>query len=345
LSRGTRPSPLSTYAPRDAKQILSAIVVSRGPRLQPTLEEIRDRNRFLENLRVLNNVNLINDVDNASPPTDFRFIEKSVLGPGVERATEDVMLGCGCQKKYGQPFGCVYLDYCSCIEDSAVDNHGKKSFPYGASEANYRCLRPAYLNSRNHIYECNSRCDCTERCKNRVVQHGRQVKLEIFKTKNRGWGLRCKDDLKQGQFIETYRGEIITSEEADKRGKDLTHDQANFLFDFDKFAGTILFDESRQYVCDGRHMGSPARFINHSCDPNCRLFTVSYNHNDRNIYELAFFARQPIPRGTELTFDYYDEEERTVITDEMADEIEEYKGYRPTKCLCGNEECRGYFFN
>ena len=317
-------------------------------------------------MSILDDTYLVNDIDNDSPPTDFRFVENSILGPGVERATEDVMLGCGCQKKYKQPFGCVYLDYCSCIEDSVVDKNGKKSFPYGASEKNYRCLRPAYLNSRNHIYECNSRCDCTSICKNRVVQHGRQVELEIFKTKNRGWGenytpgfieyiflntdynktgLRSREDLNRGQFIETYRGEIITSDEADKRGQTLTHDQANFLFDFDKFAGTILFDESRQYVCDGMHMGSPARFINHSCDPNCRLFTVSYNHNDRNIYELAFFAREAIPRGTELTFDYYDEEERTVITDAMADEIEREKGYRPTKCLCASADCRGYFFN
>ncbi|KAL9100947.1 MAG: hypothetical protein Q9163_003746 [Psora crenata] len=315
------------------------------PRQLHTVEERRKRQQFLENLGVLKDVYLVNEVDNETPPTEFRFIEKSVLGPGVERATDDVMLGCGCQRRFGQLLGCVYLDYCSCIQDSAEDESGKKSFPYGASVANYRCLRPAYLNSRNHIYECNSRCDCTAGCKNRVVQHGRQVKVEIFKTKDRGWGLRCKEDLKKGQFIDTYRGEIITSEEADKRGKTLTHDQANFLFDFDKFVGTILFDQSRQYVCDGRHMGSPARFINHSCDPNCRLFTVSYNHNDRNIYELAFFAKEVIPAGTELTFDYYDEEERAVITDEMADEIEQCKGYRPTKCLCGSDECRGYFFN
>ena len=163
-------------------------MISGRIRKPPSPEEIQTRQQFLHNLAVLNDVYLVNHLDNESPPLDFRFIEKSVLGPGVERATEDVMLGCGCQKQYKQPYGCVYLDYCTCIEDSAVDNKGKKSFPYGASKDNYRCLRPMYLNSRNHIYECNSRCDCTENCKNRVVQHGRQVKLEIFKTKNRGWG-------------------------------------------------------------------------------------------------------------------------------------------------------------
>ena len=74
------------------------------------------------------------------------------------------------------------------------------------------------------------------------------MKVEIIKTINRGWGLRCKRDLNRGEFIDTYRGEIITSEEADERGKDMTHDENNFLFDFDKFARTGVFDESRQYV-------------------------------------------------------------------------------------------------
>lgn len=100
-----------------------------------------------------------------------------------------------------------------------------------------------------------------------------------------------------------------------------------------------------RYVCDGMYMGGPTRFINHSCDPNCAIYTVSYNHADINIYDLAFFATEAIPAGTELTFDYLSDQDQSVITDERADEIESEKGYRPAKCLCGTEICRGYFFN
>lgn len=92
------------------------------------------------------------------------------------------------------------------------------------------------------------------------------------------------------------------------------------------------------------HIGGPTRFINNSCDPNCRMFTVSYNHADISVYDLALFALETIPAGTELTFDYNDEEERGAITEEMADEIEAKRGYRPQKCLCGTKACRGYFF-
>ena len=154
--------------------------------------------------------------------------------------------------------------------------------------------------------------------------------------------MRCNHDLKKGQFVDTYRGEIITHDEANRRGETGTLNRDNYLLQLDKFAEQSDRDP---YVCDGMYMGGPTRFINHSCEPNCRLFTVSYNHADINMYDLAFFTVERIPAGTELTFDYLDEDDRTLITDKMADELTEMKGYRPSKCLCGTETCRGYFFN
>ena len=99
------------------------------------------------------------------------------------------------------------------------------------------------------------------------------------------------------------------------------------------------------YAIDSMHMGGPTRFINHSCDPNCAIYTVSYNHADEKIYELAFFAMQEIPAYEELTFNYKDDEDTEIITDAKADELEEKNGERPTKCLCGSDNCRNYFFS
>ena len=156
--------------------------------------------------------------------------------------------------------------------------------------------------------------------------------------------------MKKGQFIDTYRGEIITSEEADRRGKERDADADNYFFGFD------MWPESKGYVCDGMYMGGPSRFINHSCEPNCRIITASYNHADVNIYDLAFFATEPIPAMTELTFDYGEDigddrddgdddvERSRKITAEKAAELEKEKGYRPARCLCGTRSCRGYFF-
>lgn len=200
-------------------------------------------------------------------------------------------------------------------------------------------------------------------------------------------GLRCPRDLLKGQFVDTYRGEIITDEEAERREKGRTINDNNYLLNLDKHTPPRLLppeelelvvnpkefkdikkrvdkgeyettkDEETgdplwlnpnytpPHVSDGMNHGGPSRFMNHSCDPNCRLFTASYNHADTKIYDLAFFTAKAIPAGTELTFDYKDEDDRGVITDEKANEIFLQHGYHPTRCLCGTSDCRGYFFN
>lgn len=199
-------------------------------------------------------------------------------------------------------------------------------------------------------------------------------------------GLRCPETLHKGQFIDTYRGEIITDEEAVKREQKRSLNDNNYLMNLDKHTPLRLIspeelsdlvtpnefrdiqdrvdkglyeiskdDETGDtlwlnpfykppYVIDGMNHGSPSRFMNHSCEPNCRLFTVSQNHADTRIYDIAFFTLQVIPAGTELTFDYKDEEDRTPITNDMAHKILQKHGYMPTRCLCGAKSCRGFFF-
>lgn len=71
------------------------------------------------------------------------------------------------------------------------------------------------------IFECNSNCKCDYRCSNRVVQNGISVRLQLFKTNNKGWGLRCLDDIPKGTFICNYSGHLITEEISDIRGREL----------------------------------------------------------------------------------------------------------------------------
>lgn len=57
------------------------------------------------------------------------------------------------------------------------------------------------------VYECNKRCKCDPNmCTNRLVQHGLQVRLQLFKTQNKGWGIRCLDDIAKGSFVCIYAG-------------------------------------------------------------------------------------------------------------------------------------------
>ena len=203
------------------------------------------------------------------------------------------------------------------------------------------------------VYECNRHCDCGPGCKTRVVQKGRKVPLQIFKTENRGFGeelalsrgesiltglilgLKCLVDLQEGQFIDTYRGEIITDTEAERR--ELTSQgKASYLFTLDKFVGTNGLTNEDCYVVDGQYKGGVTRFMNHSCMPNCGQYTVSFNKYDIKIYQLAFFARDDIPAGTELTFDYLDADDH----EESGEVGESQDGETMIECKCGSSKCR-----
>jgi [histone H3]-lysine9 N-trimethyltransferase SUV39H len=205
-----------------------------------------------------------------------------------------------------------------------------------------------YREERYPIYECNVNCKCGPVCKSRVVQNGRKVPLTIFKTANRGWGVFCDEDLIQGEFIDTYLGEIITNEEADRREQAGSKDKQSYLYSLDKFVDDVdeLTPETC-YVVDGQYMGGPTRFINHSCESNCRQYTVSYNKNDPRIYDIAFFAIEDIKAGTELTFDYQDkdevEEEDAIRQREQALRDPANAGKQP--CNCGARKCRGFLWD
>ncbi|EHH62654.1 hypothetical protein EGM_21044, partial [Macaca fascicularis] len=71
------------------------------------------------------------------------------------------------------------------------------------------------------VYECNKRCKCDPNmCTNRLVQHGLQVRLQLFKTQNKGWGIRCLDDIDQnGGFLTLYAGRA--DDFADKEGLEM----------------------------------------------------------------------------------------------------------------------------
>lgn len=148
-----------------------------------------ERKQFLRNLKQVRGppIVVINEVDQTSPPLSFIFVNESILGKGVKQVDEEFMSGCVCRPENGRNCGCEYRS-CHCLQHSNKDEKGDVHFPYAVSPRNMGCLRKVYLESRYHIYECNKNCNCRDNCKNKLVQHGRQVPLEIFKTTNRGWG-------------------------------------------------------------------------------------------------------------------------------------------------------------
>ncbi|EMD00724.1 hypothetical protein BAUCODRAFT_100172 [Baudoinia panamericana UAMH 10762] len=337
------------------------------------------REAFDHSLSKLKHVRWENGVDGSAPSLNFTFVDGFILRDGVYRPDASANVGCTkpCKPNMGQNVGCEYPRMCTCLEYAAVDEpklersdperyalyiHQKetegyfvdteglpKRFPYQKPNADPRVpsvLLNFYLESRYPIYECNEYCACGPVCKSRVVQKGRRVPLVIFKTRNRGWGVYCDEELAKGEFIDTYIGEVITNEEADRREAKAGKAKASYLYNLDKFDGDDGITADTCFVVDGQYMGGPTRFMNHSCEPNCRQYTVSQNKHDLRIYDLAFFAIQDIPAGTELTFDYMDkdelEEEEVVQARHAAALGPDNMDKKP--CNCGSRKCRGFLW-
>jgi [histone H3]-lysine9 N-trimethyltransferase SUV39H len=222
----------------------------------------------------------------------------------------------------------------------------KKSLAYHSRGAKKELLRSSYLNSRVPIYECHEECSCLkEVCPNRVVERGRKVPLQVFRTTdNRGWGVRTMREIKRGQFVDCYLGEVIRPEEAERRRHNSSKTQRKdvYLFALDKFTDPQSVDYRLQGApleVDGEFMSGPTRFINHSCDPNLRIFARVGDQTDKHIHDLALFAIHDIGKGEELTFDYVDgqgEIESNARDEKLQEEM--------TRCLCGSNQCRGYLW-
>lgn len=266
----------------------------------------------------------MNDVEHAAPISvenncdlevldlNFQYIKDSIAGVGV-RFGDSPPIGCKCED------GCAPLSKCCArLADS-----------YFAYEKNGR-LR---IRSGEAIYECNSTCACDEACVNRVIQRGRQNELCLFKTPNGcGWGVRTEQIIRKGEFVCEYVGEIITTDEANERGKKYDAIGRTYLFDLD-------YNTSAEsvYTIDAAMHGNISHFINHSCDPNLAVFPFWINNLDVNMPRLAFFTLRGIKAGEELTFDY-------IRGDENADDYTNLSEAEKVTCRCGTENCRKVLF-
>jgi hypothetical protein len=135
----------------------------------------------------------------------------------------------------------------------------------------------------------------------------------IKKSAIAGRGAFATRRIRKGQRIIEYLGERITHVEADRRYDDEAMSEHH----------TFLFAIDGTHVIDGAVNGNDARFINHSCDPNCEAVD-----EDGHIFVEAITNIQP---GTELTYDYQFER------GEDEDELDESR----YPCRCGTARCRG----
>ena len=129
-----------------------------------------------------------------------------------------------------------------------------------------------------------------------------------------GKGVFATRLIAEEECIVEYTGELIDEDEALSRYDDMEMKRHH----------TFLFAVNNKMSIDGASGGNDARFINHSCDPNCE---ARMDDGDR----VFIYALVEIPEGTELTYDY-----SYVGVDAHDPEVRAMYA-----CRCGSPKCRG----
>ncbi|EGN99339.1 hypothetical protein SERLA73DRAFT_73872 [Serpula lacrymans var. lacrymans S7.3] len=269
-------------------------------------------------------VEIVNDIDDEQiPPVgQFKYVENKYMYDDdlKDIATADIghFLMCDCHE-------CTDASECHCqVVSDLTDPSGKKIFAY--KEGLFTFNVPSGV----EVIECNNRCNCDVfTCKNRVAQKPRDVPIEVFKTRNTGWGARAVVPVEAGKVLGIYTGTLTRREDVEN----LPESHMGYLFDLDCTESEDDNDTGDKYSVDSYECGNWTRFINHSCNPNLSVYAVVYDTvRGMNIPYLAFAAIKDIPARAELTINYYP-------AAEMDDDTLMQKG---SQCMCGSPGCRGW---
>ncbi|XP_041370833.1 histone-lysine N-methyltransferase EHMT2-like [Gigantopelta aegis] len=225
--------------------------------------------------REKNPIACTNAVDDESFPTDYLYVNENIeTTPLNINRTLTSLQSCRCKDD------CSSL-FCVCARSSVKCWYDKLG----------HLLPDTNLVEPPLVFECNRACRCWTNCNNRVVQNGITVRLQLFKTSGRGWGVKTLQDIPKGKFVCEYIGELISDSEADRREDD------SYLFDLDNRDGET-------YCIDARKYGNISRFINHLCEPNLIPVKVFIDHQDLRFPRICFFSSRDIKAHEELGFDY-----------------------------------------
>ncbi|ESW09471.1 hypothetical protein PHAVU_009G130100 [Phaseolus vulgaris] len=170
------------------------------------------------------------------------------------------------------------------------------------------------LNRMLNIECVQGTCPCGDRCSNQQFQKRKYANLRWFKCGKKGYGLKALGNVAQGQFLIEYVGEVLDMHTYEARQREYAL-KGHRHFYFMTLNGSEVIDASAK--------GNLGRFINHSCDPNCR--TEKWMVNGEIC--IGLFALRDIKQDEELTFDY---------------NYVRVFGAAAKKCYCSSPSCRGY---
>lgn len=172
------------------------------------------------------------------------------------------------------------------------------------------------------LLECNYLCPCARfkhvvptalgrldvnQCGNRHLSHGVRHRLEIFRTRCRGWGVRtaANQSIRKGEIVCSYAGIYRKEEEMDAlERKYQSEGRDSYILNLSKTGCSNR--RKGTFVLDGTKYRSVSGFINHECGGNLEQFRMLANHLDTELPVIGFKAKRDIEPMTELSFNYGD---------------------------------------
>ncbi|XP_065881270.1 histone-lysine N-methyltransferase ATXR7 isoform X2 [Euphorbia lathyris] len=139
----------------------------------------------------------------------------------------------------------------------------------------------------------------------------RKKRLRFQQSKIHDWGLVALEPIEAEDFVIEYVGELIRPRISDIR---------ECLYEKMGIGSSYLFRLDDGYVVDATKRGGIARFVNHSCDPNCYTKVISVEGQKK----IFIYAKRHIAAGEEITYNYKFPLEENKIP-----------------CNCGSRKCRG----
>ncbi|KAL4650567.1 hypothetical protein ACB092_01G096400 [Castanea dentata] len=139
----------------------------------------------------------------------------------------------------------------------------------------------------------------------------RKKRLRFQRSKIHDWGLVALEPIEADDFVIEYVGELIRPRISDIRERH---------YEKMGIGSSYLFRLDDGYVVDATKRGGIARFINHSCEPNCYTKVISVEGQKK----IFIYAKRHIASGEEITYNYkFPLEEKKI------------------PCNCGSRKCRG----
>jgi len=145
-------------------------------------------------------------------------------------------------------------------------------------------------------------------------------KIVARKSAIHGNGVFALAPIAKGERVIEYKGRRRTHEQVD------TGDSGGV-----ETGHTFLFTLNDDYVIDANFEGNSARWINHSCEPNCEAVLEEHEGKDPRKDRVFIEAKRAIKPGEELTYDYG-------IT---LDEPHTARLKKIWACRCGSKKCTG----